>query len=153
MTLYQTQEDEKNEQMLFDKVEGYWPWVYFGWPLGKTCTLDRLGRNRKTDEILYVAEGRIRKKMGDRIARMYALPTFIINVGKVRAGLELSLVYGCPYIIIVGWTDFIGYVRVDGINPEWKVAPSKRWVVRCEADKQDVVHIPIGLFRVVGSNA
>lgn len=74
-------------------------------------------------------------------------PTLFLSLGKVMAGLELSRMTGLPFILLVEWTDMVGYLKVQGIGPLRFGGRTDRgdW-----QDTEPLVDFSIGDFREIG---
>lgn len=148
--IYETDKNRDDERKIFEQAEKYWPNIDFGCSLGTTCFIDRVGRDRRTNRVVVVAEARNRETSAGRPINMRSHDTFIINKSKVLRGIDRGLEYGVPYIIIASWADLMGYTRIASLNPSWAIDFGRRFDRGDPNDNQKVVHVPVDLFKVMG---
>jgi hypothetical protein len=72
--------------------------------------------------------------------------TYMISKAKIDSVFECW--HPLPFILIVAWTDRIGWVAVtDASRQQWKVIPGGRVDRGDPRDIEDCYHIPIDSFR------
>lgn len=74
-------------------------------------------------------------------------PTYMLSLGKEMALLDLARHTGCPAILVVKWTDQMGYATLP-VEGE-KVMMGGRKDRGDSADIEPTVHIPIAAFKAL----
>ena len=73
-------------------------------------------------------------------------PTYMISLSKVMAARELAGASNLPSVLIVQWTDSLGYIRMDTLE-NFHIAIGGRTDRNDTQDIEPVVLIPIDDFR------
>lgn len=75
-------------------------------------------------------------------------PTLMISAAKLISGITLSGMTGCPFWLIVQWTDKVGALEVDSIS-KWRMSIGGRRDRGDDQDIEPVVHIPTTAFKIL----
>lgn len=75
-------------------------------------------------------------------------PTLMISAAKLISGITLSGMTGCPFWLIVQWTDKIGALEIDSLS-RFTMGIGGRWDRGDEQDIEPVVHIPTSAFKIL----
>lgn len=73
-------------------------------------------------------------------------PTYMISLSKVMAARELSGASDLPSVLVVQWTDKLGYIRMDTLE-KFHIAIGGRTDRNDAQDVEPVVLIPIEEFK------
>lgn len=73
-------------------------------------------------------------------------PTFAIGITKLMAGISFEEKTGKPFVLVVQWSDFLGYVRISSLKG-YMIAYGGRKDRMDPADEEPMVHIPIDNFK------
>ena len=87
------------------------------------------------------AEVKVRKNNKEKYS------TYIISLSKVMAAKSIKESTGLDTVIIVGWTDCIGYTN---LNNDWPIKVGGRTDRNDWQDIEPLAHIPISEFTVIG---
>lgn len=137
--LYESQADRTNEQEVATDLFRYW-----------RCTAAKLPIRYEVDYAL-CRNGQIMAwaEIKCRTTPRGLYPTYMVSLGKVLAGLELQKRTNLPFLLVVRWSDSLG----------WISGPTAREVTfggrRDRADAADIepmVHIPINQFALLWNN-
>jgi hypothetical protein len=133
--LYESQEDLANEKATIDRLAAHWRCVAVKLPI--RYELD-YGLCRNGDLMAW-AEVKCRKVPREKY------PTYMVSLGKVLAGLELAERTNLPFLLIVQWTDALGWIQPSARAVQMG---GRRDRADC-ADVEPVVHIPIKDFKLI----
>lgn len=77
-----------------------------------------------------------------------AYPTYLISAEKIRYALTVWREFEIPVVLVVAWTDFIGYIKV---RPPWnyKIRVAGRTDREDEQDVEPCFFIPCADFKEV----
>ena len=133
--IYENDETMADEAEVIDQVAARWK---AGWT--------KLPRSYRADYALS-REGKIvawvEVKCRSNSREQY--PTYMLSLGKEMALLDLARHTGCPAILVVRWTDQMGYVTlpVEGAH----VMMGGRKDRGDSADIEPTIHIPTSAFK------
>ena len=132
---YETSEDLLNEKDVIEKFCGNWINLSFA-KLPKQYHLDyclMMG-----DSVTGFCEVKVRKNNHNRYS------TYILSVAKVSAAKNLQDACGLSSVLIVKWTDKIGYAS---FKYDWPVFVGGRKDRGDWQDVEPVAHIPLSDFK------
>ena len=137
--IYEKPEDLAAERAALDKACEIWK-----------CTAEKLPMKYELDYLLLregtgVAWLEIKSRTNPR----GAYPTYMISLGKVMAARRLSEASQFPSFLLVQWSDYCGYVRLDSLL-DFRVAVGGRTDRGDPDDIEPVALIPIMDFARLG---
>jgi hypothetical protein len=92
------------------------------------------------DRLMELVEIKCRKKSIERY------PTLCLSLDKVMLGMELSKVAKVPFVLLIQWTDAIGYT--ENFNDSF--AALGGWETKDkETDQEPMFHVPIKNFILI----
>lgn len=134
--IYEGQGDRDAERVISDALRRSWRCDLQ--PTPTLAPVDYLAR--RDGKLVALVEIKARKNT------MGAYPTYMISASKLLTMRSLSEMLGVPSIIVVGWSDKIGWAAPDNVTDLTVGGRSDRGDSR---DKELVAHIPISSFRVI----
>jgi hypothetical protein len=133
--IYEKPEDIAAERAALDKACEVWK-----------CTAEKLPIKYELDYLLLregtgVAWLEIKSRTNSRTA----YPTYMISLGKIMAARRLSEASQFPSFLLVKWSDYCGYVRLDSLL-DFRTAVGGRTDRGDEQDIEPVALIDLGEF-------
>ena len=133
--LYESASDRANEQAVADVLLERWRCSAVKLPI--SYELDyALTRN---GTVMAWAEVKCR-----RVAREH-YPTYMVSLRKVLAGLAMAERTNLPFLLLVQWTDALGWVTPAARN----IQLGGRHDRGDSADVEPVIHVPIAEFKLL----
>ena len=133
--IYETEADRANERRVADILLDRW-----------RCTAVKLPRRYEIDYALsrgnrVMAWAEVKCRTNPR--EQY--PTYMVALGKVIAGLDLAQRTNLPFMLVVQWTDSLGWVtpKLDAIHIGGRHDRGDG------DDEEPVAHIPITEFKLL----
>ena len=133
--IYERPEDLVAERTALDKACEVWK-----------CTAEKLPMKYELDYLLLrEGSGVAWLEITSRPNPRAAYPTYMISLGKVMAARRLSEASQFPSFLLVQWSDYCGYVRLDSLL-DFRTGVGGRTDRGDEQDIEPVALIPLGEF-------
>ena len=76
-------------------------------------------------------------------------PTYMLSLDKWLAGMNMHLFGGLPFVLVVQWSDCIGFLKCVNAIKHITIDMGGRKDRNDSQDIEPVVYIPTNLFKVV----
>jgi hypothetical protein len=134
--IYETKEDLRNENSVINYFCSYFNSNFSFHKIPKQYHLDYCITNK--NKVKYFCEVKVRKNSS------YQYSDYLLSLAKVSAAKNLQDASGLKSILLVKWTDKIGYTK---FNFDWPVYIGGRKDRDDWQDVEPVVHIPNNSFK------
>lgn len=137
--IYESQETLAKETAAKQIVESAW-----------SCSLLKLPRRYeidfladRDDQAVAFVELKCRTNPKDQYA------DYMLSLGKWLAGLNLTRCTGLPFLLVVQWTDCLGYLTQEE-SSRYKIGTGGRYDRNDPQDIEPCIYIPVNEFKLIG---
>jgi Holliday junction resolvase-like predicted endonuclease len=116
------------------------------------CKAAPLPRNYTVDCVLHRGESKAVIALVEikcRTNSSQAYPTYILSASKLDRMKSLSATMSVPALLVVKWTDIIGFISIRRLPKSLKFYIGGRDDRKDTQDKEPVIHIPISIFNKI----
>lgn len=135
---YETQEDLSREREVADEIARVWK-----------CKVRKMPVSYRVDYALFSVNTLLAwLEIKCRRNAMKAYDTYMISADKIMSGLDLAHHANAPFLLVVKWSDGIGYTKITKLS-DYKIEFKGRDDRNDPNDMEPVAMIPIENFELI----